>query len=247
MSVYIGTSGWNYKHWKERFYPAGLRQKDWFVFLAERFNTVEVNTSFYRIPKREVVEHWADIAPVDFKFAVKLWRGITHYKKLLNSGVYVENFLEVVEALPQRMRAPILIQLPPNQGKDVEKLRTFLHEFHQIAGKGWRVAVEFRNPEWLSDDVYDVLNKASAAICLHDMEGRAATDRENDAPFVYVRRHGSGAGRYAGSYSAQQIASDAERIRAWAKAGKDVYVYYNNDIGGCAVMDGKALREAVGV
>src|SRR4051794_26614710 len=168
MAVYIGTSGWNYKHWKGTFYPAGVKQKDWLAFLAERFNSVEVNTSFYRIPKKETVAQWATIAPGGFRFAVKLWRGITHYRKLVNSGTFLENFLEVADALPPVMRAPVLIQLPPNQGKDIDKLRNFLHEFRDIADERWRVAVEFRNPQWLSDDVYGVLAQAGAAVCLHD-------------------------------------------------------------------------------
>jgi uncharacterized protein YecE (DUF72 family) len=244
--VYIGTSGWNYKHWKSRFYPPEVKQKDWLAFLAERFNTVEVNTSFYRIPKKETVQHWAEIVPVNFRFAVKLWRGITHYKKLVGTRPYVESFLDVVDALPPKMRAPMLIQLPPNQGKNVDKLRDFLREFQDASGGQWRVAVEFRNSEWLSDDVYRVLDEAGAAICLHDMAGRGETERENDASFVYVRRHGSGTGKYAGRYSSEQIAADAKRVRSWAAAGKEVFVYYNNDIDGWAIVNAGELREKVG-
>jgi uncharacterized protein YecE (DUF72 family) len=243
--VYIGTSGWNYKHWKLRFYPAEVRQRDWLAYFAERFNTVEINTSFYRIPKPDTVAQWAAVAPAGFRFAVKLWRGITHYKKLLNARTYVDNFLEVIDILPARMRGPVLIQLPPNQGKNVEKLREFLKEFREASGGRWRAAVEFRNPAWLCDEVYGVLDQAGAAICLHDMPG-SVTDRENNVGFVYVRRHGSGAGKYAGSYSSKQIAADADRVRAWAKAGKDVFVYYNNDIEGKAIVNAQELRERVG-
>src|SRR6478609_3906261 len=95
--TYIGTSGWNYKHWKLRFYPADVPQREWLAYLAERFNTVEINTSFYRIPKRDSVAHWAAVAPAGFRFGVKLWRGITHFKKLLHARTYVDNFLEVID------------------------------------------------------------------------------------------------------------------------------------------------------
>lgn len=243
--TYIGTSGWNYKHWKLRFYPPGLRQRDWLPYFAERFNTVEINTSFYRIPKPDVVAQWAAVAPAGFRFAVKLWRGITHYKKLLNARAYVDNFLEVIDMLPARMRGPVLIQLPPNQGKNVEKLREFLKEFHEASGGRWRAAVEFRNSAWLCDEVYGILDHAHAAICLHDMPG-SVTDRENNVEFVYVRRHGSGAGKYAGSYSPEQISADAYRVRHWAKAGKDAFIYYNNDIDGKAIVNAQELRERVG-
>lgn len=242
--LFIGTSGWNYKHWKLRFYPAEVKQREWLAYFAERFNTVEINTSFYRIPTPQAVAQWAGIAPSGFQFAVKLWRGITHYKKLLNSRGFVENFFEILDVLPPEMRGPVLIQLPPNQGKNVEKLRDFLHEFHDVTSGRWRAAVEFRNSAWLSDDVYRVLDEAGAAVCLHDMPG-SVTDRENAAEFIYVRRHGSGAGKYAGSYSPEQIAADAARIQTWQKAGKDVFVYYNNDIDGWALVNARELRECV--
>ena len=245
MSVYIGTSGWNYKHWKLRFYPPTVKQRDWLFFLAERFNTVELNTSFYRIPKKESVEHWAATAPAHFRFAVKLWRGITHYKKLVNVREFLGNFLEAMDAIPADKRAPLLIQLPPNQGKNVEKLRAFLGELADTSGGACRATVEFRNTDWLTDDVYRALDEAGAAICLHDMPGRGNTERENDTDFVYVRRHGSGSGKYAGSYSPQQIEGDAERIRKWTSAKKDVFIYYNNDIDGWAIVNARELQEKV--
>ena len=243
MALYIGTSGWNYKHWKSRFYPPHVKQKDWLAFLATHFNTVELNTSFYRIPNKESVEQWASIAPQDFRFAVKLWRGITHYKKLLNSRAFLENFLDVMDVLPPAKRAPLLIQLPPNQKKNTDKLRAFLDEFREASAGAWQVAVEFRNADWLTDDVYRLLDQAGAAVCLHDMEGRGNTERENDASFVYVRRHGSGGGRYSGNYSPKQITADAERIQQWTSVNKDVFVYYNNDIDGWAVINARELRE----
>ncbi|MGH9630926.1 MAG: DUF72 domain-containing protein [Bryobacteraceae bacterium] len=243
--VYIGTSGWNYKHWREEIYPKGLRQASWIDFIAERFNTVEVNTSFYRIPKSETLEQWQAQTPNNFRFAVKLWRGITHYKKLLNSAQYTESFLKAIDVLRPGRRAPLLIQLPPNQRKNTDKLGAFLDELKELSVSKWRVAVEFRHPEWLDQDVYRLLDRRGMAICLHDMSG-SATGEQNGAKFVYVRRHGGHIGKYHGSYSPEEIESDAKRIRKWLKEGRDVYVYYNNDIGGHAFRNAQQLKAAIG-
>ena len=243
MAVHIGTSGWNYKHWREIFYPKGVPQKQWLRYISAQFDTVEINTSFYRIPKTESVAQWQCDTPPQFLFAVKLWRGITHYRKLTNSQEFLRRFFEVFEPLDERRRAPLLIQLPPNQGKNTEKLRGFFADLRATAPSNWRYAVEFRNNSWLSDDAYMVLDDEGAALCLHDMRGAGAADKPNSAPFVYIRRHGSGEGKYAGSYSPEQIRADARAIRSWASAGKDVFVYYNNDIGGHAIENARQLKQ----
>jgi uncharacterized protein YecE (DUF72 family) len=244
VQSYIGTSGWNYKHWRNSIYPEKLAQARWLGFIAERLDTVEVNTSFYRIPKAETISKWQESTPGGFLFAVKLWRGITHYKKLLNAGQYVASFLQVIEVLQPERRAPLLIQLPPNRRKDTGKLEAFLIELRNLSPSPWDFAFEFRNTDWLTPDVYGLLDRHRVAVCLHDMQGRGATDKPNDAPFVYVRRHGSGEGRYAGSYAPKQIEEDAAQVRKWVRQGMPVYVYYNNDIGGHAfrnALDLKAL------
>jgi uncharacterized protein YecE (DUF72 family) len=244
--AWIGCSGWNYKHWRELFYPRGVGTAKWLAFYSARFNTVEVNSSFYRIPRAGVVEKWVEQTPAGFRFAVKLWRGISHYRKLINSAQFLENFFEVVNPLPAARRAPLLIQLPPGQGLDLAKLESFWRDLMACGGKGWRIAVEFRHPSWLTDEVYRFLDKKRAAICLHDMHGRGYTDRANAADFVYMRRHGAGEGRYSGDYSGRQIADDARLVRGWLREGRDVYVYYNNDIGGHAITNARQLAEAVG-
>jgi uncharacterized protein YecE (DUF72 family) len=243
--AYIGCSGWNYKHWRNLIYPPKFAQKRWLGFMADHFDTVEVNTSFYRIPKPETLIAWQEATPERFRFALKLWRGITHYKKLTNSGEFTRNFLEVADALEPARRGPLLIQLPPNQGKDTEKLRAYLEELQSSFTKPWEVAVEFRNDAWLTPDIYRMLDKYRTALCIHDMPGKAATDRPNDVSFVYIRRHGTAQGRYAGSYSPEQLESDANRIREWVKEGKSVYVFFNNDIGGHAFWNAKSLHSMI--
>ncbi|MBI1895571.1 MAG: DUF72 domain-containing protein [Acidobacteria bacterium] len=242
---YIGTSGWNYKHWREVFYPKGIRSADWLAYLSNRFNTVEINTSFYRIPKATTVAAWPGQTPAGFAFAVKLWRGITHYKKLLGSRRYLRSFFEVFEPLPAARRGPLLIQLPPNQRKNLDKLKAFFGDLHDVAPAGWRYAVEFREDSWLSDDVYSCLDRMKAAICLHDMTGKGAAQEPNGANFIYLRRHGA-TGRYGGNYAPEQIREDAQRVRQWLKQGRTVYMYYNNDIGGHAVRNARDLAKAVG-
>ena len=142
-------------------------------------------------------------------------------------------------------RAPLLIQLPPNQGKDVEKLRLYLEELHSLSATPWDIAVEFRNDAWLTPDVYRMLDEHQTALCVHDMPGKAPTDQPNDVKFIYIRRHGTAHGRYAGSYSQEQLEADANRIRTWIKDGKSVYAYFNNDIGGHAFRNAETLRSMI--
>lgn len=245
-TAYIGTSGWNYKHWRQIFYPEGLKAALWLNYFAERFDTVEINTSFYRIPRAATVAAWPAQTPPGFTFAAKLWRGITHYKKLLGCRPHLESFFAALGELPRDRRAPLLIQLPPGQGLALDKLKAFWDDLEAAGAAGWRVAVEFRHPSWLIEDVYRWLAGRDAAVCVHDMWGRGETERPNDASFVYVRRHGSGQGRYSGDYSQAQIDEDAARIRHWLSVGRDVYAYYNNDIGGHALTNARQLRETVG-
>ncbi len=241
--MYIGTSGWNYKHWREIYYPRGLAQRKWLPFFAADFDTVEINTSFYRIPKIESVAQWQCSTPPHVRFAVKLWRGITHYKKLINSREFLLRFFDVFEPLEPHRRAPLLIQLPPHLGKNTDKLRHFFDDLRAAAPSPWRYAFEFRNSAWLVAEIYELLDREGAALCIHDMRNAGATNQSNAAPFVYVRRHGSGEGKYAGSYSPEQIRDDACSIRSWCASGRDVFVYYNNDIGGHALENARQLKQ----
>jgi uncharacterized protein YecE (DUF72 family) len=236
-----------YKHWRGDIFEAGFAQRRWLSRIAESFDTVEVNTSFYRIPKRETVESWVSGTPSDFLFALKLWRGITHYRKLLNAGDLTERFLASAEAVPPDRRAPVLIQLPPHQKPNLPKLEAYIEEFRILSGGGWRIAVEFREDTWLIPATYDLLDRLEVGLCLHDMRGKGATDRPGSAPFVYVRRHGSSEQLYAGSYSPDAIQRDADNIVSWKKMGRDVFVYFNNDIGGHAYRNALALKSALEV
>jgi uncharacterized protein YecE (DUF72 family) len=243
--AFIGTSGWIYKHWRGEIFEPGFAQRRWLGRVAELFDTVEVNTSFYKVPKPETVESWVAGTPDSFLFALKLWRGITHYRKLVNAGDLTERFLLSADAVPAHRRAPLLIQLPPNQKPNLPKLEAYVHEFRNLSGNGWRIAVEFREDSWLQPATYELMDRLEVALCLHDMHGKAANDHANRAPFVYIRRHGSSEQLYAGSYSPEAIQRDAERIESWTEEGRDVFVYYNNDIGGHAFRNALDLRSVL--
>ncbi len=241
---FVGTSGWSYPHWaKGRFYPRGLKAGEWLEFYARRFATVEVNSTFYRLPRSEFIQRWAEATPEGFQFAVKLWRRITHEKRLVDCGAEIEQFLEAVEPLRGKL-GPILVQLPPSLRPGLAALDVFLTEYKRIAGKAAKpVGVEVRNAEWLNPEAYALLDRHGAALCLAGYEKLDITE-PNAAPFVYMRRHGPG-GRYRGCYSPEALAADAARTRQWLDGGRDVYVYFNNDIGGHAVDNARDLIRQV--
>jgi uncharacterized protein YecE (DUF72 family) len=241
---HVGTSGWNYKHWAGgRFYPPGLKPGGWLRFLADRFDTVEVNYSFYRVPSPKAVAGWAAAVPSSFRFAMKLWRGITHYHKLENSSELLPPFLSAAGEIPSRQRAPLLVQLPPQMRINLQRLDEFLTDLsRQNRQSPWRAAVEFRHPSWLVDPLYRLLDRHGAALVLAD-SSRCLVWQPNNVDLVYIRRHG-GSSHPEGRYLPRQIAEDAERIRDWLAEGKEVYVYYNNDRGGHAVDNARELKES---
>lgn len=241
---YAGTSGGSYPHWaKGRFYPCGMKQRDWLRFYADHFSTVEVNTTFYRLPGATLVKRWCDTAPDHFIFTIKLWRRITHDKRLIDCREELRRPADAVSVLSEK-RGPMLIQLPPSMPCDPELLDRFFDKSHEVrAVVPWRFAVEFRRSEWLCDTVRDVLDRHLVALCLTDMPQCLVTE-PNDTPFVYIRRHGP-AGRYRGRYTDDHIASDAARIRQWLDQGRDVCVYFNNDLEGHAVDNARQLLHAV--
>jgi len=242
--AWIGTSGWSYPDWKADLY-ANVPQKRWLEHFATRFPTVEVNAIFYRLPKREWVERWAAAVPTDFRFALKMWRWVTHYHRLQDIDPLLDLYVDVASVLPPSQRGPILVQLPPQLDVDEKALDAMLGALRDRV-RTWPIAVEFRNPTWLDGRAAArVLDAHDVALCVHDMARGAPVTEPNDASFVYVRRHGPKR-RYAGSYTDETVAQDADRIRAWVEGGRDVYVYYNNDRGGNAHRNAQSLLDALG-
>ena len=145
--------------------------------------------------------------------------------------------------IPER-RAPLLIQLPPNLAKNISRLTDYIAEYRALAQSAWEIAVEFRHDSWIDSETRHALDRAGAALCLHDMAGHGDTFTPNDVPFVYIRRHGSAA-RYSGNYGPEQIAADADAVVNWIREGRRVFVYYNNDIGGHAFFNATDLRTTI--
>lgn len=232
----IGTSGYQYDHWRGLLYPDDLPKKDWFDRYAQTFDTVEINNTFYRLPGPETFEAWRDAAPPGFRYALKFSRFATHMKKLKDPAEPVARFLDRADRLKAYL-GPILVQLPPRWKVNRDRLATFL----DALPRRHRWAVEFREPTWLSEPVYDLLREHDAALCIHDM--LPDHPRVLTADWVYLRFHGGDAG--GGNYSEAALADAARRVRGHLDAGRDVYAYYNNDVHGHAVRNALNLRHRV--
>ena len=233
--VRVGCSGWQYRHWRGSFYPKELAVDDWLEFYVGRFDTVELNNSFYRLPEPETFAAWRRRLPSGFLMAVKASRYLTHLKRLRDPDQPLERFWSRANRLRERL-GPVLYQLPPRWHRNVERLAAFT----QAAPRRKRQAYEFRDPSWYVPEIYEVVGRSGAALCLHDMPG-SESPRDPVGPFVYLRFHGSGA-RYGGRYPSQRLTAWADRLAEWAVAGLPGYVYFNNDIGGHAVRDADRLR-----
>jgi uncharacterized protein YecE (DUF72 family) len=233
---WIGTSGYVYRHWRKGvFYPPGLRARDELGYYASRFPTVELNNPFYRLPTAEMFARWRDATPDDFQFAVKASRYITHVKRLRDVGNEINLFMERAVQLGPKL-GPILFQLPPNQQLDLPRLSDFL----ALLSADRRWVLEFRHPSWHTGEVYQLLSQHAVAFCI-PVGGGLHPDRITTASFTYIRMHrGQEPG---GGSTAAELRSWAAQVRALTSAGKDAYVYFNNDWQGYAVRDAAALQK----
>lgn len=233
----IGTSGYQYDHWRARFYPRDLPKRRWFEHYARHFDTVEINSTFYHLPSAETFDHWRARAPVGFRYALKFSRYGSHVKRLEDPQESIGRFVALAERLRSRL-GPVLVQLPPNFRRDVERLDRFL----EAAPRRIRWAVEFRHPSWLCEEVFALLDARGAMLCVHDMLPEHPLRVTGGG--VYLRFHGQ---RYGGSYSPQHLSAHARRIRRWRAAGLGVWVYFNNDERGYAVDNALALKRYLDV
>ena len=237
--IRIGTSGWYYDHWKETFYPPDLPKSRWLEYYATHFNTVELNNTFYHLPKEKTLRRWHQIAPKGFLYAVKASRYITHVKKLSGVAESLELFFERVGLLKSTL-GPVLYQLPPSLHKDLERLETFI----RLLPKKPPAIFEFRHQSWYGDDTFELLNKLGIGFCVHDLSGNESP-RFVTGGVVYVRFHGT-TGRYAGDYPESQLQDWAKWLKDQAQRVRAIYAYFNNDAHGHAVKNAKTLRMLVG-
>jgi uncharacterized protein YecE (DUF72 family) len=234
----IGTSGYVYRDWRGLIYPATLPLREWLGYYARHFDTVELNSAFYRLPSIAVYQGWRAQVPTDFVFAVKASRFLTHMKKLNDPRDPLRRMLRRARHLGPTM-GPVLFQLPGFFKANLPRLDAFLLALErQRYIRPLRAALEVRHTSWLDEAVTRRLEAANVALCFHDWR-ELPVGTPVTADFVYVRRHGTSPRRYHGAYTDAMLRDDARKIRAWRRAGLDVYVYFNND------FDGHAWRNAL--
>lgn len=223
------------------FYPEDISNQDWLKYYSEHFSTVEVNASFYHLMPAKTFSKWRETTPDNFIFSVKTSRYLTHIKKLNEPKEPWQKFINNAKNLKEKL-GPILVQLPPNLKSNPERLEKFL----KIAGKKYKIAVEVRNETWYNTDIYAILKKHNAAMVLADNRGEplfSGREIPLTADFVYIRMHGP-TGLYGSKYTDKQLGALAEKIADWRK-GRNVYVYFNNDIEGFAAENAFSLRKMV--
>lgn len=233
--ILVGTSGWQYRDWRDRFYPAKLPQRLWLEHFAARFATVEVNNAFYRLPERDTFVAWRDRTPDDFCVAVKMSRYLTHVKRLREPAEPVARFLDRATGLGDRL-GPVLVQLPPTMRADPAALDATLRLFPAEV----RVAVEPRHPSWWTDDTRRVLEHHRAALVWADRLSRPVTPLWRTTDFGYLRLH-EGRARPWPRYGRAALATWVRRLATAFPAGEPAYVYFNNDPGGAAIVDAVAF------
>ncbi len=234
--LYIGTSGWVYSHWQRIFYPEDLPSKDKLKYFSKHFQTVEINYSFYHLPKPSTYQNWYSQTPKDFLFAVKASRFITHIKRLHGIRQSTKKFLENAKHLKKKL-GPILFQLPPSFKENSRRLARLA----KLLPLKYRYAFEFRHQSWFTPRVYAILEKNNWALVIADSP-RYPKNIVSTADFVYLRFHGSK--RLFGSkYTNKELKDWAKIIKKFMEQRKDVYAYFNNDAYGYAIENAKELLE----
>ena len=241
--VFVGTSGFNYKHWGNGiFYPKGLSTSKWLEYYCQSYQTVELNVTFYRLPEKLTFENWYNQSPKNFVFAIKGSRFITHIKKLHNVGEAVESFFENASGLREKLGV-VLWQFGGNLHANAEKLEEFCRLLNRDPiAKVTRHAFEFRHQSWFSDEILKVLKKHNFSLCIAHSTVWPCVE-ETTADWVYLRFHGSRL--YTSNYSNRELGDWAAKIRKWMGEGKDVYAYFDNDALGYAPENAKTLLEFV--
>lgn len=238
----IGTSGYSYPHWGGGvFYPKSFPQRRWLEFYGGEFNTVELNVTFYRLPKKQVFEGWYQRTPGEFLFAVKGSRYITHIKRLRDCEDAIETFSENVQGLAEKLEV-ILWQLPPRFVYLKEQLTAFLKLLPDSPPMGrTRHAFEFRHESWFVPEVARVLEEYGFSLCISDSPHLPSTETVT-SDFIYLRFHGSQS-LYGSKYTDEELTRWAGKIQAWLGEGRSVYAYFNNDASGYAIENARRLHE----
>lgn len=232
-----------YRAWRGRFYPADLPVSRWLTYYVQRFDTVEINNTFYRLPEAATFALWRRQLPAHAVMAVKASRYLTHMKRLRDPHEPIARLFERVSALGTRL-GPVLYQLPGRFARDLDRLDAFLSALpRRLNRRPLRHVMEFRDPSWYVRETFDLLDRHDVGLCLHDKHGSHITE-PFVGPLVYVRFHGT-TGEYHGSYSDRQLDRWARRLAERVGAGLPVYAYFNNDPEAAAPANALTLRRAL--
>lgn len=237
-AVHVGCSGWTYRHWRGAFYPERLPARDWLGFYAEQFDTVEINNSFYRLPKAKIFEGWRKQAPSGFRYAVKANRFITQAKKLKDCQEPLARMIAPTRHLGRTL-GPILYQLPPNLRINLDRLESFL----KLLPTDLAHVFEFREKSWYTEATLALLDRFGAGFVAHDFPDKASP-RWVAGNLAYVRFHG-GVGKYHGRYADKALLDWSDWMVRHARAGREVWAYFNNDVEAAAIHDALTLKAMV--
>jgi uncharacterized protein YecE (DUF72 family) len=237
-NVHIGTSGWSYKHWKDDFYPHGLKAADWFTFYASKFDIAEINTSFYHLPKAQTIINWELKSPPHFLFCAKLSRYITHLKKLKEAEEPLQRFFDLFQPLQKKM-GPVLVQLPPMLKFNYDVAENF---FKQLAAyKTYEFVLEVRHLTWLEEVSLTLMAKYNIGLVISESGGHFPYAEMVTAKNIYLRFHGP-AELYASAYTDEMLLSYAAKCKGWVAEGHTIWAFFNNDIHGHAFRDAQRLK-----
>ncbi len=232
----IGTSGFHYEHWKGRFYPEGVKPKDFLKFYTRFFDTVELNNTFYQLPRSTSIDHWLSCVGPGFTFTIKGSRYITHLKRLNEPHDSLKMFFDRIELFGDKV-GPILWQLPPRFPADPDRLRAFL----KLLPRDYDHVFEFRDPTWFTPIVYSLLEKRKAAFCIYD-RGDFLSPHIITSDLVYIRLHGPQE-MYQGKYPQNKLRHWSQLMEQWSHTARAVFAYFNNDQSAFAVENALTLKK----
>jgi uncharacterized protein YecE (DUF72 family) len=237
--LHIGTSGWSYQHWRDIFYPANLPVSQQLLFYSSRFDTTEINSSFYRLPLPSTVQHWQETVKKTFRFCPKISRWVTHAKKLNDPQSSVPRFFDVFGPY-RKSCGPVLIQLPAKLAFNPEKAASFFsYLYHNY--KGWSFSLEARHASWMSPEALALLKKYKVGWVIAESGDRWVSSEVITARHIYLRFHGPD-GSYASDYPDTALTAYARKCSAWLDQGHDLWIFFNNDINGYAIQNALRLR-----
>jgi uncharacterized protein YecE (DUF72 family) len=236
----IGTSGWSYKHWKDVYYPEGMKQKDWFSYYVSQFHTTEINSSFYRLPTQTTITSWMETASKDFIFCPKMSRFLTHMKKLRDPEEPLQRFFTLFETMKNQL-GPVLIQLPSMVAFHYDVAEHFFKTLYTLY-RPYVFVVEIRHPSWLAEDSLTLMAKYEIGLVISQSQDHFPYSEMVTAQHIYIRFHGPGA-LYASSYSDKELAYYAARCKKWIRDGHIVWAFFNNDIYGHAPKDALQFKK----